>query len=292
MHTQTERARLPKVKPFQAREKPGGRFRGEVEFSDGLTIERVMLTPDMAREFLGTLYEKQRPIRNLHLAGIARDVRDGRWRFNAEPLMIDDLGHLINGQHRCTVCAQTGIPMDVVIIRGVPSQSYESIDNVGKRSGADAIRDKSSNATTVASALGLLYRWDQGLPVTEKMATSPTLVAELLERHPGMIQSGRVGQTSRYVTKSPAAAAFCHYIFSRIDPEQADLFMETVTGGENIAKGNPIYAFRQRLINEVKELRPYEVVHYLVLTWNAWRQNKKVLILKTPSSGSKIPEPI
>lgn len=290
---QVQHERLPsRAKIQQARVKDRSKYRGEVEFSDGLTIERVLMTPDMADQFLATLYDKQRSKKDGHLGAIVRDISENRWKFNGETVVFDEYGRLVNGQHRCAACVAAGIAIDVVIIRGVPAEAYDSFDNVGKRSGSDAIKLKAKNTVAVSSALSMLYRWDRGIALNALFVASPTLIAEMLVQHPGMNDSGVIGKAAASITKSAAAGTFCHYIFSRVDRGLADQFMDTVTNGENIAKGNPIYAFRQRFINEERNLRAHDVVYYLNTTWNTWRQNKHVLILKSPAYGTKIPTPI
>lgn len=269
-----------------------GPYWGECKFSDGMTIERVLMTPDMAAEFLTTMHPEQRTQKKMHLASMIRDIRDGRWRFTGECIQFDDEGHLINGQHRCSACVEAGIPIDVVIMRGVPTESYQSIDNTSKRSGADAIRMRSKNATTIASALSVLHRWDNKIPINSTFVASPTLIADTLAKHPGINDSGYYGAAAAKITRSPAAATFCHYIFSRIDRPAADQFMDLITYGENIERGNPVFAFRQRFINSEQKLRIYEVIFYLVVTWNSWRQGREVFVLKTPAPGTKIPTPI
>ena len=73
----------------------------EVPFGNSLTVQILWLTPELAAGWLGKLHERQRNLKELHLASLVRDQQAGYFTLNAEPLIFDRDGRLLDGRHRC-----------------------------------------------------------------------------------------------------------------------------------------------------------------------------------------------
>ena len=293
--------RLPKtaVKTYtQSPAKLRGLYWGRIEFSPGLHAERVMLTPEIASALLGKVLPRQRKVRKSNVATMIADIKAGRWKFNGEPIILDASGHMIDGQHRCHACVGSGMPIDVLIVSGVPESVgvYESIDGGTIRTGHDALKDIVSNANSVATVLNFLHRYNTSGRIAAsngvRRVSGPHL-AELLARYPGVEDSVRAASRAKAVVTWTGTAAFCHYIMASIDREDADRFFELIASGEDMRKGDPVYAFRQYCIVNRGRLQNFDsCAHAMIKAWNAWRQGQQIQILKTPNSASNLPTPI
>ena len=272
-----------------------GKYWGEIGFTPGITVERVLMTPEMAEAFLDKRAARQRKIRRKHVESIIRDIKSGRWRFNCEPIMFDEHGYLVNGQHRCLACMTAEIAIDVIVIRGVPVESYDSIDNTAKRSGGDAIRCFSTNPNNAASALSLLYRYENNVAISVKINLSPTIIAEMLEANPEIDASVNCAGRLKGVAPSVSTLAFCHYVFSRINKDDADKFFHDIATGENLPKGSPALTIRNRFINdkiEGKAFVQWQTVHHVFRAWNATRIGKPMHVISPIRDDAELPTPI
>mgnify|MGYP000517583782 CR=1 FL=1 len=76
-----------------------------------LTAAVELITPQMACEML----KKQRNVRVLKRKEVERYVRALKrgWKLNGETIKFDKDGYLIDGQHRLTACAESGIAFGV-----------------------------------------------------------------------------------------------------------------------------------------------------------------------------------
>jgi len=103
--------------------------------------ERILLTPEMAQEFLAINNPKNRKIRQTKVNSIAQDILAGRWderlAYIQDPLMIDTDGVFQNGQHRCLAVIKAGRPVWTYIERNVPPEIFELLDGGTARIAAD-----------------------------------------------------------------------------------------------------------------------------------------------------------
>lgn len=282
----------------QAPAKLRGLHWGRIEFSPGLYVERVMLTPEVAAELLTKVLPRQRKVRKGNVATMIADIKEGRWKFNGEPIIIDASGHMIDGQHRCHACVDSGIPIDVLIISGIPETVgvYESIDNGVIRTGHDALKDVVVNALNVSTVLNYLHRYHaygRISPSAGSRRVSGPHLAELFARYPGVEDSVRAASRAKSVVTWSGTAAFCHYLMASVDREDADRFFDLVASGENMRKGDPVYAFRQYCIVNRGRIQIFELcAHAMLKAWNAWRKGQQITLLKTPGAAAKLPTPI
>src|SRR4051794_7777218 len=71
-----------------------------VSLGRGMTAKIVIVTPELAKEWLAMITRSQRKLRPGHVRMIARDIKEGRWLLTGESLIFDRDGGLLNGQHR------------------------------------------------------------------------------------------------------------------------------------------------------------------------------------------------
>lgn len=99
-----------------------------------------VVTPEMAKKFLSN----QAPNRPLHLSQVKyleSEIRKGNFFPNGSPIIIDQYGRLMDGQHRCTaiVNAEKSVVSDVIY-----GQIYEETCHSLGHHEARTNRDKSS----------------------------------------------------------------------------------------------------------------------------------------------------
>lgn len=103
------------------------------------TFTTELVTPEMASQWLEKNYDKQRPVRVSHIDSLAEAMKRGEWKLNHQPIAFDAYGMLIDGQHRLWAVVMSGCSVQMAVARGVPRNTYATIDVGARRSLSDAL---------------------------------------------------------------------------------------------------------------------------------------------------------
>lgn len=251
----------------------------------------IKLTPEIAQKLLNTQTKDQRTISKTYVNTYAQAVKKGLWQFAGDPIRVDWYGKLIDGQHRYQMVIQSEKSIKILILYGLDPNVFKVIDSGKKRAVSDALTiNGEKSCKLLAAALVLLYYYlrdgkkristhrgaatGKGGPNEANLQTEEIL--NLLEKQPDIRKSlAKVYSTGKLLPAS--GAVFCHYLFSKIDPEMADTFFEKLSTGEDLKKGNPILALRNTfLLNklEVKEMPRGIKIGLTIKAWNMCRKEK------------------
>jgi hypothetical protein len=256
----------------------------EIVIGRGLTIQVLWLTPELAEKFLARLGRKQRNNKTAHLKSLIEDISAKRWHLNGETIIIGSDGHLYDGKHRCQAVIKAGIPVLTLVVRGVDPVAYATIDNSARRSPGDNLKAENvENYIAVSVAAKFLYRYERkmlrGMGSSAYPALSPVAISEIVSRHPGLIEAAHCTVRQARMVHYHGAAAFCYYLLSCLDAADASRFFDKLHSGEDLGKGNPILALRNRFISDT----PFDADDSILYIFKAWN-----LMRKGRSSGRMI----
>lgn len=272
------------------------------------TIEYV--TPTMAQEWLRSPGITQRPLRRAYVERLRHDMIAGRFRFNGESLIFDADNRMIDGQHRCTACAEAGEGFWTVIVRGIVNDSLEAsacIDTGGARTGSDlAVMDgmqlDAVEASCLASAARCVIFAELGVPfdgggTTAKLVTNSDVLAAI-RRHPGLVDAMRFvrGTKSRKRVAGPGMTTAMYYWLSDIDAELAATYTDQVAEGLGLTKEHVAYKVRSALgLNDgsnAPHLTPKSRCAIFIKGWNVLRGSRPApqQIVYRPANGETFPE--
>ena len=82
----------------------------------------IDLTPKLAKELLLCNFDN-RPISIKRVESFAADIRDGRWEFNGETIIVADTGEMNDGQHRCHAVIMADKSIPTLLVKGVSRAS-------------------------------------------------------------------------------------------------------------------------------------------------------------------------
>lgn len=140
----------------KAREKSMSIPMGEV--LDTLTLYRMEITPDLARQFLEHGNPLNRKISDGTIAAYANDMMNDEWDFGAvNPIVFDKDGTMRNGHHRINAVIRAGVPIIAYVAVGAdPSNTYDigrvrTINNTLELDGINT----STSATALIRSVGL-----------------------------------------------------------------------------------------------------------------------------------------
>ena len=113
-------------------------------------MRKVLLTPELAQQYLDKNYENNRNINWTHVEKIASDIKRGSWnedisQFNGAICIAKD-GTMIDGQHRCWAVIHANEPINTWIQYDVPKETYEFLDCSLSRRTADFLKVPNANA--------------------------------------------------------------------------------------------------------------------------------------------------
>jgi len=237
------------------------------------------LTPKHAKELLEGKYEGQRVLNQERIRKYALAMKGGNWLFDGMPIRVDWYGRLIDGQHRLNALVKWGgIIKKQVIEYGLDPDVYKVMDSGKTRCLGDALRrNQEKNYTSLASALMILSLYEKGTTLigsTTYLETADAL--SILEANPGLRDSAAKSLIARHIFPT-GPGTFLHYILSRIDPDEADVFFGKMATGEMLEQKNPILTLRNMLTVAKEGFRSATINREVRLAWaiNAWNCFRK-----------------
>lgn len=242
------------------------------------SVETV--TPKKAREWLSKNIEN-RPLSDRHVLRLSEAMARGEWMVNGETVKFDQAGHIKDGQHRLNAVVLFGKPVDMMIVRGIPSDSFDTIDRGKLRSLSDVFgRHGEQYRCALAAAVSWLWRWENGIMQSYGATPSPAQAMDVLTRNPGLRDSvSQVFNQSVSAYLSPSIGAFCHYIFSKKSKSGADDFFSKLATGEELKKTQGVYQLRKRLIDNRAskgKLRGNAITALTIKAWNVSRNGDSI----------------
>lgn len=270
-----------------------------------MTIEAAVETidPVSARDLLTNHNPKNRKVSTTTVALYTRQMKEGRWVLNGEGIMFDTKGDLLNGQHRLLACVESGVAFQTLVVRGLPSETIDSMDQHRKRSAGDVLGMHGyHNGTHLASTARVIHRWDAGIRSASLVGAghlmlSPAELMDVIEKEPFLVpacEASRKKESERLA--SPRVYGSLWVLAHRASEPVADEFFSRLNSGEMLEKGNPILTYRRYLLmshsqsnaRRVYQTTSYTMLHAGVRAWNAWVEGRTLATISWKSHA--IPE--
>lgn len=251
-----------------------------------------MITPERAR-YLLSLNTRNRPISQHALKKKMKDLVNGRFQLNMQPILISDDSTLLDGQHRLEACVKTGKSFMALMVYNCEPRTFETLDTGRKRTPGDTLAvERVSHYTQIAGALNLLATYYNGagrLNFASSLANYE--IMEMYERHKEIQRS--VSATRRCLKIiSPSYAIALHYLFAQKNQEKADLFFTQLADGIGLGKLDPVYHLRERLRDaqvQRKRLQYEDVGALAIKAWNSFIKNEPMRLLRYNSDNETYP---
>lgn len=283
----------------------------------GVTFEVVMVTPELAQQFLNDI-EKQRNASNVRTERYTLDMDSGNWPFTGDPMRFDTKGNFMDGQHRCRAIVESGQAQPVLIIRGLPAQVMQQLDIGFKRTFANLLQiAEIGNASLVAAVTRAHFHWANELYGEKSIArvenaarhgVDPTH-AELWQhfaRHGQNIElAAREGArlTATFAPRriSKTVVALSWMIMTEIDPFRRDAFWGQVAGDIPFTSNRSDYApavlqdrLRRGLGVHETPAPAWTMLAMIIRCWNSWIAGRKQGAIRPPYAPEPrfLPQPI
>lgn len=255
-----------------------------------MKAEIMTITPEMAAKMLeGNV--KNRPLSQSRVEHIAKSIQRGEWECNGETIILNGT-RLLDGQHRLAGCVFAGVPITSFVVQGAEDKVFHTIDSGVSRTAGDVLSMAGvTNARNVVASLRWVQKYNTGRVPAKVVYTTPQL-EQMLADHPGIVRSVSVTKDNRIA--NPAVLGACHYLFSKLDNDGADLFMKQLKDGADLSSGDGVFMLRERLLAEKMSKRRLSQVHIFALVIKGWNARRAGTTVTTANlrwrEGGPVPE--
>ena len=251
----------------------------------------VTLTPALARVLLERNPDNRKVSANI-IEKYARDMVNGSWSFNGEPIIVSRDGLLNDGQHRCEAVLLANEPVQVIIVVGTERSSRLTVDQGKARMAGDYLgMNGYTDSIALASAAKYVWQHKNYGRLSGETLYSPTKgeVIDMVVSTPTISESlAAISRKGSDAMGGRSLLAFAHWTFMRVaSRDDADAFIEGLLKGVNLGVRSPVLYARNRLMAERGRLKPNEKAELIIRAWNAHRRGDKVASL--PIKGGALP---
>jgi hypothetical protein len=248
--------------------------------------------PARAEQLLKTYKVDYRKYRETYAEGLGRDMISGHWNFDGSPIRIDEEGNLFDGQHRLNAVIMSGTTQEFLIVTGLPVSAYDTTDTGLARTYGDTLRRRGyTNVSLRAALVKLISRWETGYSLDSTKRLTNSELDAIHDKYVDQISraAGMAGSVAKKVFVPNAVLALIWWKLRQVAEEsggnaaEADEFMIAVTEGENLSRGMPEYALRNRLINDAEiDHSRMEYAHMFFYAWNSRREGQELHRITLP----------
>lgn len=266
--------------------------------------EVVEITPEGAQQYL-ELNTKNRALNEKHVLYLAEQMRLGAWQMAYDPIRISVTNVLLDGQHRLMAIVKSGTTQRMLVIRNLPDETFTVMDTGRLRSANDVLTIAGYTHGRASAALVRMIVNYQNGRVTNTLSNIGR-VAGAVVTHQEILDYIQSNDVHPYIKKglnwyaeckflTGTEYSFFYYIFSRIDPEGAEVFLNSFASGAELKEKNPIFVLRKKLetykVNRI-QVTPTEKLAFTFKAWNLFREGKSVGYLTFNKDKEDIPTPI
>lgn len=254
----------------------------------GSGARRMTITPEMASAWLERRCPHQRPVSNNNIRGLTSQIVQGKWRFDGSSIVFDSNGQLIDGQHRCIAVVEANRSVDSMVVWGVEPDAYLTKDTGKVRNAADLLNvENAKMLATVARALlameisgepftgGTTSRTISNADVVAKVNSDPKIQEAV---------SWVLSTADRKSIGTPTMTALSFYLTSRVHPQDAVVFWDSIAKGDNIPTNDARLVFLRYTRNAKFKYHTHNSrrswVGCAIKAWNAWRCHEGIKLLR------------
>lgn len=234
-----------------------------------ITIETI--TPERAGEYLAA-NRGNRNIVQSHVAAMARDIVNGEWMFNAQPICFSRSGRLLNGQHRLSAVLEAGQPIEVMVMRGLPEEAFGTYDKQAKKAPAvDELFEDFGDKALISATAVLLWRLEMKPAGQPNARPTASEVRDVIKKHPELMRlRGFARKMVRYGRSS--AMIYAAYRVLRDDAELGQVFLDRLETAANLPAGHIILRLRDRLL-DLRKADQVSQIDEILAAWARFRRS-------------------
>ncbi len=255
-----------------------------------LKVTTETITPEVAYKWLSKGPPKsiqQRSLKNYKIRRMADDMRGGHWSLNGEAIKLSTSGKVIDGQNRLHAIIKANTPIKTLVVRGVPSKDFVTLDSGSPRTASDALKIAGYKSVAMLSGMTRsIINYEIGgcvLSAVAQVRPTSRMILERVDNDPGVVDAlkffdGKYRRLNGLF--SPTIGSALYYFWHKRDADCAKDFFHSLLTGENLYKGHPVFALRDRLIKSktlrAHELKTVDKAAFMIIAWNKYRNNEEI----------------
>ncbi len=252
--------------------------RGEASLLDPtatpISVETV--TPQLAERYLAANSGNRNIVRS-HVSAMARDIANGQWMFNAQPICFSASGRLLNGQHRLSAVIEAGEPIEVMVMRNLPEEAFETYDKQAKKApAADEMFEDFGDKALISATAVLLWRRERRPALQPNARPTATEIRDVIQSTPDLMRlRGFSRKMVRYGRSS--AMLYVAQAVERQDARLGPIFLDRLENGANLPTGHMILKLRDRLLDLRKADAEVQIDEVLAI-WEKFRKRPGIAV--------------
>jgi hypothetical protein len=215
---------------------------------------------------------------------LVRQMAAGEFENTGEPVILSAEGILNNGQHRLLAIIEADAVVEMDVRFGIPRSAFSKTDTGAARTGADVLTIKGvGSGGAVSSALRLLVLYRRGLPEAVREFVSNDELSRAFDAWPDIekvVAAVNAHAFPKPVRSTPLYATA--FLASRTSAKaKLEPWLDAVDTGLDVARDNPAYQLRERLIRGVDApvgTREGQLERFalMIKSWNLWARGETV----------------
>jgi hypothetical protein len=268
-----------------------------------------VISPQRAEKILEETNVRNRDLRESRVIHLVEILKRNEWKLTGDALVFDLDGVLLNGQHRLAAAALAEMPIEVLVLRNVPRENQDVMDDTLSRRLGDALKlrgevDVHRLGAGIAWYARIIYAETTGSPHYADNARRPSIpqLLRLFDDNQGLRDGiTGVGPAMRALKLRPGPSLAVWYRLSLVDAGENEVFWEKLKTGEDLPSGSAILALRNYSQGEIIRGRgrvrnpDFRWVASAIKAWNSWRDGRSIKVLSymyTGTTRETWPEPV
>jgi hypothetical protein len=259
----------------------------------GLSHGMIELTPTLAAQYLADKAQ------NRKISDRTVDKYSGTFTEATciyQPLVFDENGRLIDGQHRCQSVVNSGVTIRITVIAGVPASAWDDMDGGIPRSLSNVLQAMNeTNSSTMAAIIGAYFSYKNGFSRGVAVGVPRQDAIAFFEKEKDGLRKATewiIARKSLAKIVPPSMAGLVYFLTLSCS-ERLDEFWNKLETGVGIkSKTDPTSMLRNSLMNDhrgIRKMRRDIKLAYLIKAANAALANEQLKVLRW-ASGEDFPE--
>jgi hypothetical protein len=258
------------------------------------------ITPTIAKEMLKRNPNNRR-LSETHVNFLAKEMTNGNWMFDAQPIRLSESGALLDGQHRLSAIVKSDTQQQFLVIKGVDEEAFKVMDTGKIRSAGDIFSIEGiPNYHTASAATRLIMNIKSGdRSRGDSGATKPsnTDILNYYNEHPEISEfSVKAEELYRRFNRvmPPSQIAGLMYLTHERSVTDSEIFWNKLCTGLDVPTKSPIDFLRRKLFDDkyvnTTKLKQTHKLALIFKTWNHFRSGiEEVKYIRWDKKTEKFP---
>lgn len=255
------------------------------------------ISPEVASMMLKKNYNN-RKLTKSNVTFLSKQMTEGKWLFDGQPIRFDKFGRLLDGQHRLNAVVNSGTTQSFLVVSGLDDSTFQVMDTGKNRSGSDALSIMGvSYANSISACAKLVIKHNKGSH-GKTGSHSKITNSDIVEWYNNNREIETKAPKCQILSKafmnvlSVSYLMYLSLVFDERCVKDSEKFLNEVCHGTNIDSKSPTNVLRKYLISDKlskKSMSPTNKKALIFKAWNAFRLGKSVSFLRWNSETEKFP---